>query len=424
LPETPLVSVLIPTYNGVRFIAETLTSVLDQTHDHLEVIVGDDCSSDGTVDIVRRIAGDDPRVQVVLYDRNVGGFASHDVLLRLATGRYVKFLLQDDVLAPESIEQLVEPLEADPRLVLATSKRALIDERGDRLPDGAHTAAISPTAGTVDGRELGDLMLANMLNVIGEVSTVVFRRSVEVGEPVLSIDTREMFANGDIALWVKLLAQGDAFYTPVELSSFRQHAGQSSRNPATAVGGIIEWPVIVDRARALGFLADPVRERSAHVHIARAAVELLARVAGTPSEGRVLEVLYLTTARLAELGAGPAPAGDLGRLHGGAALERLHRPLDADSPALGHRSPVAEAAVAAPAADPPAIAAAVEGLRRLALAGAAQRFIALVPPERLADVEPLYAAALESGADFDLELVAAADVTAVRRPGWILVPAA
>lgn len=422
---TPLVSVLIPTYNGERFIAETLTSVLEQTHDHLEVIVGDDCSSDGTVDIVRRIAAGDPRVQVVLYDRNVGGFASHDVLLRLATGSYVKFLLQDDVLARESIEQLVAPLEADPRLVLATSKRALIDERGNRLPDGPHTAAISSQAGTVEGLELGNLMLANMLNVIGEVSTVVYRRNVDVGEPVLSIDTREMFANGDIALWVKLLAQGDAYYTPVELSSFRQHEAQSSRNPATAIGGIIEWPVIIDRARALGFLADPALERSAHVHVARAAVELLARVAGTPAEGRVLEVLYLTTARLAELGADPlAPAGDVGRLHGGAALERLQRPLDADSPALGHRSPVAEAAVTAPTADPVAITAAVEGLRRLALAGAAHRFIALVPPECLADAEPLYAAALESGPDFDLELVPASDVTAVRRPGWILVPAA
>ena len=196
-----VVSVLIPTYNGERFIAETLSSVLEQTYEHLEVIVGDDCSSDGTVDIVRRVAGNDPRVQVVLYDRNVGGFASHDVLDSRATGAYVKFLLQDDLLASDAVERLIEPLEADPRLVLATSKRALIDDRGGRLPDGPHTAAISAEAGVVDGLELGDLVLANMLNVIGEVSTVLFRRSVDVGRPLLSIDTREMFANGDIALW-------------------------------------------------------------------------------------------------------------------------------------------------------------------------------------------------------------------------------
>jgi hypothetical protein len=418
-----VVSVLIPTYNGQRFIAETVESVLSQTYEHLEVIVGDDCSSDGTVDVVRRVAAGDPRVQVMVYDRNLGGFASHDVLHRAATGPYTKFLLQDDLLAPDAIERLVAPLEDDPGLVLATSKRALIDEAGARLPDGPHTAPLSPEPGVVDGRALGDLVLANMLNVIGEVSTVLFRRSVDVGHPLLSIDTREMVANGDIALWLKLLAHGDAYYTPAELSSFRQHAAQSSRGEDTAAGGLAEWPVIIDRARALGFLADPALERQAHARIARAAAELLQRFAGTPREARVLEVLYLTTARLAELAAGPAEPGDLTRLHAAPALSRLQRPLDADLPALRHRSPVAEAAVAAPAADRPAITAAVEGLRALAVTGAARRFIALVPPERLVDAEQLFADALAAGEDFELELVPG-DVATVRQPGWILVPAA
>jgi hypothetical protein len=419
-----VVSVLIPTYNGERFIAETLSSVLEQTYEHLEIIVGDDCSTDATVDVVRRVAGSDPRVQVVVYDRNVGGFKSHDLLHRRATGAYAKFLLQDDLLAADAVERLVAPLADDPRLVLSTSKRALIDERGGRLPDGLHTAAISAEAGVVAGHALGDLVLANMLNVIGEVSTVLFRRSVPVGEPLLSIDTREMVANGDIALWLKLLAQGDAYYTPAELSSFRQHAAQSSRREDTAVGGLAEWPVMIDRARALGFLADPSCERAAHVRIARSATDLLARVAGTPSEARVLEVLYLTTARLAELATGPAVAGDLSRFHGSEALERLARPLDVELPGLRHRPPVAEAAVAAPTADPTAVTAVVERLRTLALEGAARRFIALVPPERLADAEPLFADALAAGPDFDLELVPGTDVAAIRRPGWILVPAA
>ena len=418
-----VVSVLIPTYNGERFIAETLSSVLAQTYEHLEVIVGDDCSTDGTVGIARRIAGSDSRVEVIVYDRNVGGFASHDLLNRRATGRYTKFLLHDDLLAVDAIERLVEPLEDDPRLVLATSKRALIDERGGRLPDGLHTAAISAEPGVVDGRALGDMVLANMLNVIGEVSTVLFRRSVDVGEPLLSIDTREMVANGDIALWLKLLAQGDAYYTPVELSSFRQHTGQSSRHEETAVGGLAEWPVLIDRARALGFLADPAHERAAHVRVALSAAELLARVAGTAGEARVLEVLYLTTARLAELATGATSAGDLARLHGSEALERLARPLDAELPGLRHRSPVADAAVAAPAVEPAAVTAVVEGLRTLALEGAARRFIALVPPECLVAAEPLFAEALAAGTDFELELIPGTDASAVRRPGWILVPA-
>ncbi len=161
------------------------------------------------------------------------------------------------------------------------------------------------------------------------------------------------------------------------------------------------------------------------MRIARGAVDLLARFAGTEREARVLEVLYLTTARLAEMHEADAgPAGDLARLHGAPFLDRLARPLDDGLPALRHRSPVAEAAVAEPAAEPAAVTAAVEGLRTLARAGAARRFIALVPPERLEDAEPLYAQALAEGDDFDLELVPAADVDDVRQPGWILVRAA
>jgi glycosyl transferase family 2 len=423
LVHTPLVSVLIPTYNGEPFIAETIRSVLDQTLSDFELIVGDDGSRDRTVEIVRDLTAGDPRAQTLVYDRNIGSFNSVNRLYGLARGRYVKYLLQDDLLAPTALETLAGALEAHPRAVLATSRRMLIDDAGHRLPDGAHTAPLSQQPGVIAGRELGDFVLANMLNVIGELSTALFRRGLELGHPPLSIDDREMVANGDIALWLKLLAQGDAYYTPAELSSFRQHAAQSSRGEDTAAGGLAEWPVIVDRARALGFVADPALERQAHARIARAAADLLQRFAGTEREARVLEVLYLTTARLAELAAGPAEPGEIARLHAPPALARIARPLDADLPALRHRSPVAEAAVSAPAGDGPAIAAAVEGLRALAVAGAARRYIALVPPERLADAEGLFVDALAAGEDFELELVPG-DVASVRQPGWILVPAA
>jgi glycosyltransferase involved in cell wall biosynthesis len=421
----PLVSVLIPTYNGEDFIAETIASVLSQTWSDFELIVGDDGSTDRTVEIVRAATLGDPRAQVLVYDRNIGSFNSVNRLFALARGRYVKYLLQDDLLDPAAIETFVAALEAEPRIMLATSRRRLIDEHGARLPDGPHSAPITDTSGVIDGRELGDFVLTNMLNVIGELSTSLFRRDIELGDPPLSIDTREMVANGDIALWLKLLARGDAYYTPEELSSFRQHPQQSSRLDDVHAGGLAEWPVMVDRARALGFLADPARERQAHVRIARSAVDLLARFAGTDLEERILEVLYLTTARLAEMRDGaPAPAGDLARFHAEPFRSRLSRPLDAGLPVLRHRPPVAEAAVAEPAADPAAVAAAVEALRTLFREGAARRYIALVPPEHLESAEPLYAEALAAGDDFDLELVPAADVEDIRQPGWILVRAA
>ena len=411
----------MPTYRGERFIAESLGSVLAQTYQDLEVIVGDDCSPDGTAEVARAVAAGDPRVKVVVYDRNIGSFNNTTRLYGLASGAYIKFLLQDDLLAPTAIEQMVEGLASDPRLVLATSKRALIDERGARLPDGPHTAALLDRPGTINGLALGDFVLANMLNVIGEISTALFRRDIELGHPPLSIDTREMAVNGDIALWLKLLARGDAFYTPQELCSFRQHDAQYSRSQDVAVNGLAEWPLIVDRARSLGFLADPKQERSAHQRILRAALDLLPGLAGRPEELRVLEVLYVTTARLAEIADGRDAPGGFLRLHDAATRERFAVPLDGHLPVPRHRPGIAEAAVAVPAATTGEVARAVEGLRALAIEGAARRFIALVPPDQLEDAEPRFAAALAAGRDFDLELVPSADVAAIRQPGWILV---
>src|SRR6185295_12120509 len=93
----PLVSVLIPTYNGADFIAETIDSVLGQTFSDFELIVGDDGSTDATVEIARAATFGDPRAQVLVYDRNIGSFNSVNRLFALAHGRYVKYLLQDDL---------------------------------------------------------------------------------------------------------------------------------------------------------------------------------------------------------------------------------------------------------------------------------------------------------------------------------------
>src|SRR6476660_973519 len=136
MPVAPHVSVLIPTYNGARFVAETIRSVLDQTYYDFELLVGDDGSSNATVEIVRDLTLGDPRVQVLVYDRNIGSFNSVNHLYALARGTYVKYLLQYDLLAPTAIETFVRALDANSQVVLATSRRLLIDEQGGLLPDG------------------------------------------------------------------------------------------------------------------------------------------------------------------------------------------------------------------------------------------------------------------------------------------------
>src|SRR5215213_7900486 len=132
--EGALVSVLIPTFDGARFLDETLRSVAAQTHDQLEIVVCDDGSTDGTLDILRRFAAGDPRVRLELDGGHLGPVANFARTLRLARAPYLKFLMQDDVLEPNAIERLLGALEGEDDVVIATSRRERIDEEGRALP--------------------------------------------------------------------------------------------------------------------------------------------------------------------------------------------------------------------------------------------------------------------------------------------------
>ena len=140
MPVAPHVSVLIPHVQrrAVRRRDDSLG--LDQTYSDFELIVGDDGSAEATVEIVRDLTYGDPRAQVLVYDRNIGSFNSVNRLYALARGTYVKYLLQDDLLAPTAIETFVRALDADSRIVLATSRRTLIDEHGGAPRRTARTA--------------------------------------------------------------------------------------------------------------------------------------------------------------------------------------------------------------------------------------------------------------------------------------------
>ncbi|WP_354698445.1 hypothetical protein DSM112329_04125 [Paraconexibacter sp. AEG42_29] len=279
----PLVSVLIPTYNGERFLAAALDSALAQTHRELEVLVGDDCSTDGTRALADAYAARDPRVRVLPpLGANVGAPQNQVRLHEAALGPFVKPLLQDDLLAADCVATLLAPLLADERTVLATSKRRLIDAAGDALPDQPWTAALTQADAVLDGTSLGDAMLGGTANLVGEVTTALYRAGVVAPADLWHLGGREYRANGDIALWLKLLTGRQAFYCPRELSAFRQHAAQSSQSERVIVAGCIEWATLGLAARELGYLAAPGQELAALVRAAQVAGGGLQAATGHP----------------------------------------------------------------------------------------------------------------------------------------------
>lgn len=424
----PLVSVLLPAYNGEPYVGEALASVLGQTYANLEVLVGDDGSTDSTAATVEGIAAGDARVRLIRRPRNVGAFENPALLLAEARGELVKFMLQDDLLAPECIERLAAPMIADPGITLATSKRGLIDATGRRLPDEPHTRPIVEADAVIDGIELGDFVLERLVNQIGEMTTVLFRNGLVDPATLWSLDGRVLRALGDLVLWLKLLARGRAFYAAEELSFFRIHGDQRSGRRSILLGGNSDWPFVIDGARALGFLASPRAERTAVMRALSSATATLAAVVHDDDAGGALETAYLALGRLIELAQAEAerPAGRIDRrLHSQDFTNRLTLPLDGSDPnARGgepERLALHPVGLAAPAVDREAVRAAVRELREIAAAGIVGRCIAAVDPGRIDAAVPLFEAALAEGEDFELELVPAADPGELLRGGWLVV---
>ena len=98
-----LISIIMPSYNASKYITATIKSVQNQTYDNWELIVVDDCSTDNTVELIRKLG--DTRINVFVNERNEGAAISRNRALREAKGRWIAFLDSDDLWVPEKLEQ-------------------------------------------------------------------------------------------------------------------------------------------------------------------------------------------------------------------------------------------------------------------------------------------------------------------------------
>ena len=105
--KQPLVSIIMPAYNGEGFIETAIRSVMVQTLTDWELIVIDDGSRDSTVEIARRMAKEDPRITVVRNEANMGVANTRNRGMDLAAGSYVALLDCDDAWYPEKLEKQV-----------------------------------------------------------------------------------------------------------------------------------------------------------------------------------------------------------------------------------------------------------------------------------------------------------------------------
>lgn len=152
LDDKPLVSIAMCTYNGERFIAQQMQSILDQTYSNLEIVVADDVSSDGTISILRRFQQLDSRIRIIENDKNLGFVRNFQHVLQECKGDYIALADQDDVWLPSKIATMYEEIGDN---LLLYSSVSLIDDNGHMLPGEF------PRANRIDGRCGLSLILGN-----------------------------------------------------------------------------------------------------------------------------------------------------------------------------------------------------------------------------------------------------------------------
>lgn len=102
--RSPIVSVIVPSYNARNYIEQTIRSVIGQTMEDWQLLVIDDCSTDDTMELAKKIAADDPRIQVLRNEQNMGVAATRNRGIELSQGQYIAFLDSDDVWHEKKLE--------------------------------------------------------------------------------------------------------------------------------------------------------------------------------------------------------------------------------------------------------------------------------------------------------------------------------
>jgi glycosyltransferase involved in cell wall biosynthesis len=126
----PRVTVGVPVFNGERFLASTLDSLLEQTFTDFQIIVSDNASTDRTSEIAQEYSRRDPRVRVVSSAQNRGAARNYNHVFRMADTEYFRWSPADDLSDPGYLEAGIEVLDRHSDVVLAYGKTLLIDEEG------------------------------------------------------------------------------------------------------------------------------------------------------------------------------------------------------------------------------------------------------------------------------------------------------
>jgi glycosyltransferase involved in cell wall biosynthesis len=230
----PAVTIVVPCYNGARFITACIDSVQRQTQTDWSLVLVDDCSNDDSATVADGFAAADPRVSVVRIPQNVGVAAARNVGARYAGTPYVMFLDVDDMLAPTMLQVTTDYLEGHPQVPVVFTGHSYIGPNGEFLGvehgqwPWARYVATRLGVKCIPSSSAPTPFSSIFLIAAVIPSLAMIRRSAFTKTPGWD----ESFGQGceDTDLFLELALQGDFHYLPQPLVYYRQHPAQDTRS--------------------------------------------------------------------------------------------------------------------------------------------------------------------------------------------------
>lgn len=228
-PEADLVSVVMPCRNAGPFLSPAIESVRAQSWPHWELLIVDDRSSDGSLELARRHAAEDARIFVLALERHGGPARARNLGIAHARGRWIAFLDADDLWMPDKLERQLAFMR-EQGAVFGYTGFWRIDEQGRKL------GAAVPVPERVGYDDLLDY------NVVSCITVLYDRRAL--GTPTMP----DLPSHEDLGCWLAVLARiGVAHGLDLPLAAYRRRSGSRSYGKLRAAR--LRWRLMRDHER-------------------------------------------------------------------------------------------------------------------------------------------------------------------------------